>query len=127
MGACDGDGVTVQDYFLVWFISSWFGEDGFYDAIGDLVPRLSEIFFFGIDIFIECLQMLEVCLRSCCCRSTFDICMVHLIFFMVCGDGCILRTHRVLGKGVVFAFIWHVILGLMMVSFLCYGILLIRI
>ena len=41
VGACDNDEVKVQDYFLVWFISSWFGEDGFYDAIGDLVPRLS--------------------------------------------------------------------------------------
>ena len=39
--ACDSDEVTVQDYFLVWFISFWFGEDGFYDAIGDLVPQLS--------------------------------------------------------------------------------------
>ena len=46
---------------------------------------------------------------------------------MVCGDGCILRTHKVLGKGVVYAFIWHVILGVRMVSFLCHGILLIRI
>ena len=72
----------------------------------------------GIDIFIECLQMLEVCLRSYCCRSVFDICMVHLVsswcvemilhgmwrwfFFMVCGDGCILRTYGFLGKGVVY-------------------------
>ena len=23
-------------------------------------------------------------------------------FFMVCGDGCILRTHKVLGKGVFY-------------------------
>ena len=38
VGACDSDEVTVQDYFLVLFISSWFGEDGFYDAMGDLVP-----------------------------------------------------------------------------------------
>ena len=38
VGACDSDEVTVQDYFLVWFISSWFGEDGFYDALGNLVP-----------------------------------------------------------------------------------------
>ena len=52
--------------------------DRFYDANDDLVPFLSGIIF-GIDIFIECLQMLEVCLRSCCCRSTFDICMVHLV------------------------------------------------
>ena len=67
--------------------------------------------------------MLKVCLRFCCCRSTFDICMVHLVLFMVCGDGCILRTHRVLGKGVVYAFI----LGVRMVSLLCHGILLIHI
>ena len=46
-------------------------------------------------------------------------------FLHVCGDGCILRTHRVLGKGVVYAFIWHVILGVRMVSLLCHGILLI--
>ena len=25
----------------------------------------------------------------------------YLFFFMVCGDGCILRTHGVIGKGVV--------------------------
>ena len=67
--------------------------------------------------------MLEVYLRSYYCRSIFDICMVHLIFFMVCGDGCILRTHRVLGKGVVYV----IILGVRMVSFLCHGILLIDI
>ena len=73
--------------------------------------------FVGTDIFIEFLHMLEVFLRSCCCRSTFDICMVHLVFFMVCGDGCILRTYGVLGKGVVYAFIWHVILGVRMVHF----------
>ena len=42
---------------------------------------------------------------------------------MVCGDGCILRTHRVLGKGVVYV----IILGVRMVSFLCHGILLIHI
>ena len=42
-------------------------------------------------------------------------------FFMVCGDGCILRTYGVLGKGVVYAFI----LGVRMVSLLCHGILLI--
>ena len=39
--------------------------------------------------------------------------MVRLVIFMVCGDGFILRTHRVLGKGVVYAFI----LGVRMVSF----------
>ena len=61
--------------------------DGFYDAISDLVLWLSESFFFGIDIFIECLQMLKVCLISCCCRSIFDICMVHLVIFMVYEDG----------------------------------------
>ena len=83
--------------------------------------------FFGIDIFIECLQMLKVCLTSCCCRSIFDICMVHLVIFMVCGDGCILRTYGVLGKGVVYDFIWHVILGGKMVSLLYHGILLIRV
>ena len=85
----------------------------------------------GIDIFIEYLQMLEVCLRSCCCRSAFDICMVHLVlhgmwrwsFFMVCGDGCILRTHRVLGKGVVYV----IIIGVRMVSLLCHGILLMHV
>ena len=101
--------------------------------------------------------MLEVCLRSYCCRSVFDICMVHLlsswclnmvgswglmgflvismvcgdvsswyvemVFFMVCGDGCILRTHKVLGKGVIYAFIWHVILGARMVLLLYHDIL----
>ena len=41
MGAGDSDEVTVQDYLLVWFISSLFGDDGFYDAMGDLVPQLS--------------------------------------------------------------------------------------
>ena len=29
--------------------------DRFYDAIGDLVPWLSDFFSFFIDIFIECL------------------------------------------------------------------------
>ena len=53
--------------------------DVFYDAIGDLVPQLSESFS-GIDIFIECLQMLEVCLKSCCYKSAFDIYMVHFVF-----------------------------------------------
>ena len=77
----------------------------------------------GIDIFIECLQMLEVCLRSYCYRSIFDICMVHLIFFMVYGDGFILRTYGVPDKGVVYAFI----LGVRMVSLLCHGLLLIRV
>ena len=48
---------------------------------------------------------------------------VEMIFFMVYGDGCILRTYRVLGKGVVYAFI----LGVRMVSLLCHGILLIHI
>ena len=81
--------------------------------------------------------MLEICLRFCCYRNIFDICMVHLVIFMVCGDrsswyvemvffmvygdGYILRTYGVLGKGVVYAFI----LGVRMVSFLCHGILLI--
>ena len=51
--------------------------DGFYHAIGDSVLRLSGSY--GIDIFIECLQMLEVCLRSYYCRSIFEICMVHLL------------------------------------------------
>ena len=50
---------------------------------------------------------------------------VEMVFFMVCGDGCILRTYEVLGKGVVNAFIQHVILGVRMVSLLCHGILLI--
>ena len=48
-----------------------------------------------------------------------------MVFFMVYGDGYILRTHRVLGKGVVYAFILHVILGVRMVSLLCHVILLI--
>ena len=60
--------------------------DGFYDAIGDLLPQLSGSFL-CIDIFIECLYMLKVCLRSCCCKSAFDICMVHLVIFMVCEYG----------------------------------------
>ena len=75
--------------------------------------------------------MLEICLRSYCCKSIFDIYMVHLVlhgmwrwfFFMVCGDGCILRTHRVPSKGVVYV----IILGVRMVSFLCHGILLIHV
>ena len=41
VGSSNSDEVIVQDYFLVWFISSWFGEDGFYDVMGDLVPQLS--------------------------------------------------------------------------------------
>ena len=64
--------------------------------------------FFGIDIFIKCLQMLEVYFRSYFYKSIFSIYMVHLlvvVIFMVCGDGCILRTHGVLGKDVVYAFI----------------------
>ena len=52
---------------------------------------------------------------------------VEMVFFMVYGDGYILRTHKVLGKGVVYAFIWHVILGMRMISLLCHGILLIRV
>ena len=42
---------------------------------------------------------------------------VEMVFFEVYGDGCILRTNSVLGKGVVYVFIWHVILGIKMVSF----------
>jgi hypothetical protein len=30
---------------------------------------------------------------------------VEMVFFMVFGDGCILRHNEVLGKGVVYAFI----------------------
>ena len=30
---------------------------------------------------------------------------VEMVFFMVCQDGCILRTNGVLHKGVVYAFI----------------------
>ena len=75
--------------------------------------------------------MLEVFLRSYCCRNAFDICMVHLVlhgmwrcfFFMVYGDGCILRTYGVPGKGVVYV----IILGVRMVLFLYHGILLIRV
>ena len=67
--------------------------------------------------------MLKIYLRCCCCKNIFDIFMVHLVFFMVCGDGCILRTYGVLGKGVVYV----IILGVRMVSFLFHGILLIRI
>ena len=48
---------------------------------------------------------------------------VEMVFFMVYGDGCILRTYGILGKGVVYAFI----LGVRMVLFLCHGVLLIRI
>ena len=35
---------------------------------------------------------------------------------MVCGYGCILRTHRVLGKVVIYVFI----LGVRMVLFICH-------
>ena len=35
---------VIEDMFS-WFISSWFGEDGFYDAMGDLVPQLSGSFW----------------------------------------------------------------------------------
>ena len=52
---------------------------------------------------------------------------VEIVFFMVCGDGCILRNNGVLGKGVVYDFIWHVILGVRMVSVLCHDILLIQV
>ena len=41
---------------------------------------------------------------------------VEIFFFMLCGDGYILRINGVLGKGVVYSFIWHVILGVKMVS-----------
>ena len=37
--------------------------------------------------------------------------MEFLVISMVCGDGCILRSSGVLDKGVVYAFIFHVILG----------------
>ena len=30
-------------------------------------------------------------------------CYVEMVFFMVYGDGCILRTHRVVGEGVIYA------------------------
>ena len=40
-----------------------------------------------------------------------------LVIFMVCGYCCILRTNGVLGKDVVYAFIYHFILGVRMVSF----------
>ena len=50
---------------------------------------------------------------------------IEMVFFMVYGDGCILRTYGVLGKGVFYAFVLHVILGVRMVSFLCHDILLI--
>ena len=48
---------------------------------------------------------------------------VEMVFFIACGDGCILRTYGVLGKGVVYV----IILGVRMVSFICHGILLILI
>ena len=51
--------------------------DGFYDAMGYLIPWLSGHFI--ALLFIECSQMLEVCLRSYCYRSVFNICMVHLL------------------------------------------------
>ena len=90
--------------------------------------------FVGIDIFIECLQMLEDVLHLVVAEVSLTFawctCYLHGVwrwFFMVCGDGCILRAHVVLGKGVVYVFIWHVILGLRMVSLLCHDILLIHI
>ena len=52
---------------------------------------------------------------------------MEIVFFMVHGDGCILRTYRVLDKCVVYDFIWHVILGIRMVLLLCHDILFIRI
>ena len=55
--------------------------------------------------------------------TLFSSWYVEMVFFMVYGDGCILRTYVILGKGVVYAFI----LGVRMVSLLCHGILLIRI
>ena len=54
VGAFDSDEVTVQDYFLVWFISSWFGEDRFYDTIGDLVQQLS-------GSFLTLIYLLSIC------------------------------------------------------------------
>ena len=53
--------------------------------------------------------------------------MGFLIILMVCGDGCILRTYGVLGKGVVYSFIWHVILSVRMVLLLCHDIILMHI
>ena len=50
---------------------------------------------------------------------------VEMVFFMVCGDGCILRTNGDLGKGVVYTFIRYVILGVRIVSLLYHSILLI--
>ena len=29
VGPCDSDEVIVHDYFLAWFVSSWFGDLGF--------------------------------------------------------------------------------------------------
>ena len=48
---------------------------------------------------------------------------MEMVLFIVYGDGCILRTHRVPSKGVVYV----IILGVRMVSFLCHGILLIHV
>ena len=52
---------------------------------------------------------------------------VEMVFFMVCGDGFILRTYRVLGKGVVYDFIWHAIFGVRNGFILCHGILLVHV
>ena len=125
------------DYVNVYLEDIHVG-DGFYDAM--VTQYHGWVRVLCIDIFIECLQMLEVYLRSCCCRSAFDICMVHFVFFMVCGDGSSWYVEMVFSSWCVemvsswgligfLVKVWfmHFILGVRMVSFLCHGILLIRV
>ena len=105
--------------------------DGFYDVIGDLVPWLSGIFLTLIYLLSVCrcwrfvldLVVAEASLTFAWCTwylhgvwrwffmvsgDVFSSWCVEMVFFMVCGDGCILRTYGVLGKGIVYAFIFYV-------------------
>ena len=51
--------------------------------------------------FVLNLVATKVPLTFAWCTWLFMVCGDDF-FFIVCGDGCILRTHRVLGKGVVY-------------------------
>ena len=87
-------------------------ENGCYDVMGNSVPWLSGSFStlicllsvcrcwrFVLDLFIA-----EASLTFAWCTWLSSWC-VEMVFFMVYGDGCILRTNEVFGKGVVYAFI----------------------
>ena len=94
--------------------------DRFYDAIGDLVPQLSGSFLTLIYLLSVCRcwifilnpVVVEASLTFAWCTWLSSWCVEMVLhgmwrrfFFIVCGDGCILRTNGVLGKSVVYAFI----------------------